>query len=426
MGSFESIINILHAIYCMRQKGELELKQEIKALHREVNGKRDKYPTKRFGPVNAKKILEYHRSFPEYQVTPLADLKDLAKTLGVKSIHVKDESYRFGLNAFKVLGGSYCIGSYIADMLQMDISELPFDKITSHRIKERLGELTFVTATDGNHGRGIAWTAKRLGQKSVVYMPKGSAQERLDNIRALGAEAFITDMNYDDTVRFAGRQAEKNGWIMVQDTSWEGYEKIPNWIMEGYTSMAYEAAEQLKGEKPTHIFLQAGVGAMSGALTGFFAELYKDEELPVIVVAEPDQADCIYRTAKADDGKLHFVTGDLHTIMAGLACGEPCTIGWNILKDYASDFVSMPDHIAAKGMRILGNPIGNDPRVISGESGASTLGLVAEVLKQKSLGWLREQLKLDENSRILCFSTEGDTDKENYRKIVWDGAYPGV
>ncbi|MBT9775684.1 diaminopropionate ammonia-lyase [Clostridium sp. MCC353] len=400
------------------------MKQEIKALHREINRKGDECLTVRFGPEHAGKILEYHKSFPEYRVTPLADLKNLAKALGVQSIHVKDESYRFGLNAFKVLGGSYCIGSYIAELLQMDLSELPFEKISGRWVKEKLGEITFVTATDGNHGRGIAWTASRLGQKSVVYMPKGSSQERLDNIKALGAEAFITDWNYDDTVRFASEQAVKNGWIMVQDTSWEGYEKLPGWIMEGYTSMAYEAAEQLGDEKPTHIFLQAGVGAMSGALTGFFAELYKNEEMPVITIVEPDQADCMYRTAKADDGTLHFVTGDMHTIMAGLACGEPCTMGWNILNDYASNFVSMPDHIAAKGMRILGNPTGNDPKVISGESGASTLGLVAEALQNESLGWLKEQLKLDEHSRILCFSTEGDTDKENYRKIVWDGAYP--
>lgn len=364
----------------------------------------------------AKKARAYHSSFPEYSVTPLVNLESLANALGVKSIHVKDESYRFGLNAFKVLGGSYCLGTYIAGQLGIDISELSFEKTAC--------DLTFVTATDGNHGRGIAWTANRLGQKSVVFMPKGSSQERLDNIKALGAEASITDLNYDDTVRYAKQCADEYGWILVQDTAWEGYEEIPMGIMQGYTTMACEIVEQLKTEMPTHIFLQAGVGAMAGAITGFFADLY-GEDCPIITIVEPDKADCIYKTAKENDGTLHVVTGSLDTIMAGLACGEPCSIGWNILRDYADNFVSIPDYVAAKGMRVLGNPLGNDKRVISGESGAATLGLVAEVLSTKEWNWLRERLKLDEKTKILCISTEGDTDKKNYRDIVWDGLYPG-
>ena len=323
-----------------------------------------------------------------------------------------------------MLGGSYTIGNYLAHRLGMDIRELSYEKLISKEVHDKIGDITFVTATDGNHGRGVAWTANRLHQKSVVYMPKGSALERLNNIRALGADASITDLNYDDAVRLANEGAEKNGWVMVQDTAWPGYEDIPGWIMEGYTTMAAEAVEQLKGAKPTHIFLQAGVGAMSGGITGFFADLYGDEERPIITIVEPNKADCIYRTAEADDGQLHFVKGDMNTIMAGLACGEPCTIGWKVLHDHADNFVSMPDYVAAEGMRVLGNPLPGDSRVISGESGAATAGFVAEVLRNESLDWLRRQLKLDENSRILCFSTEGDTDRENYRRIVWDGLHP--
>ncbi len=399
------------------------MEEGIKSVHhqRKTGNLSD---VKKFGMETARKALTFHRSFPEYKITPLVSLENLAGLLGVKSIHVKDESYRFGLNAFKVLGGSFCLGSYIADKLGQDISTLPYEKITSPEVKNKLGELTFVTATDGNHGRGIAWTAKQLHQKAVVYMPKGSTKERLDNIRALGADASITDLNYDDAVRLANANAEKNGWIMVQDTAWEGYEKIPTWIMQGYTTMALEAYEQLQGEKPTHIFLQAGVGAMSGAVTGFFADLYGEQARPVITIVEPNKADCIYRTAEADDGKLHPVTGDMSSIMAGLCCGEPCTIGWQVLRDHADNFISMPDYVAAEGMRILGAPVGNDPRIISGESGAATAGFVCEVLRNPSLRELREQLGLDENSRILCFSTEGDTDRENYRRIVWDGRYP--
>lgn len=377
----------------------------------------------RFGPQTAAKARAFHSSFPEYEATPLVNLKGLAKSLGVSSIHVKDESYRFGLNAFKVLGGSYTIGNYIAGKLGLDISELPYDRLISKEIKEQTGELTFVTATDGNHGRGVAWTASRLGQRSVVYMPKGSALERLENIRKLGADASITEFNYDDAVRLAKKGADENGWIMVQDTAWQGYEEIPGWIMEGYTTMALEATEQLQGEKPTHIFLQAGVGAMSGALTGYFSALY-GKERPIITIVEPNKADCIYRTALANDGQLHFVTDDMQTIMAGLACGEPCTIGWEVLKDHADNFISMPDYIAAEGMRIMGNPLPGDSRIISGESGAATLGLVAEIMRNSSMAEIRQALKLNENSRILCFSTEGDTDKENYRRIVWDGLHP--
>ena len=182
---------------------------------------------KQFGTQHAAKASSFHQSFPEYGVTPLVELNGLAQYLGLGKLLVKDESPRFGLNAFKGLGASFAIGRYIADRLGVDISDLSYEKITSDFIRNKLGDLTFVTATDGNHGRGVAWTALQLGFNSVVYMPKGSAVERLNNIRALGARADITSMNYDDTVRFARCKAEENGWILIQDTAWEGYETIP-------------------------------------------------------------------------------------------------------------------------------------------------------------------------------------------------------
>ncbi len=397
---------------------------KINAVHFPRKTGTNLFPVDRFSSEKAQQARSFHKSFPEYKETPLVGLNVLAKELGVASIHIKDESFRFGLNAFKVLGGSYAIGNYIAQKLGVNIANLPYEKLISQEVKGRLGWITFVTATDGNHGRGIAWTANRLGQKCVVYMPKGSAEERLHNIQVLGAEACITEFNYDDAVRLAKDGQDKYGWVLIQDTAWEGYEEIPGWIMEGYTTMAAEATEQLQGEKPTHVFLQAGVGAMSGAVCGYFASLYGDEERPVITIVEPDQADCIFRTAKANDGKLHNVTGDMNSIMAGLCCGEPCPIGWNVLKDHADHFISMPDYVAAEGMRILGNPLPGDTRVISGESGAATLGFVAEVLRNPEHKDLRKILGLEPDSRIPCFSTEADTDRENYRKIVWDGLYP--
>ena len=370
---------------------------------------------------SAKKVQSFHASFPVYKETPLVELKHTAKSMGLGNIYIKDESYRFGLNAFKVLGGSYAIGNYLAKRLGKSITEMPYKKLVSGEIKRELGDITFVTATDGNHGRGVAWTAKQLQQKSVVYMPKGSAEERLMNIRAEGADASITDLNYDEAVRLANSQAEQKGWVMVQDTAWEGYEDIPGWIMQGYGTMGYEAYMQLP-EKPTHIFLQAGVGSMAGAVAGFFASVYGGER-PIITIVEPNKADCIYKTAEAADGKLHFVTGDMDTIMAGLACGEPCSIGWNVLRDYADNFISCPDYAAAQGMRVLGNPEAGDTKVVSGEIGASAFGCIAEIMRDKTLVELKNKLKLDENSKVLFFSTEGDTDKENYKSIVWDGAY---
>lgn len=376
-----------------------------------------------FGKTQAMLVKRYHESFPAYHPTELKKLNHLAEYLGLDALYVKDESSRFGLNAFKGLGGSYCIGKYIGEKCEIPDEELFYDKLKSEKIRKNTENLTFVTATDGNHGRGIAWTAHELGIKAVVYMPSGSAQERLQNIQKLGAEASITDLNYDDTVRLAAQCEKEKGWVLVQDTAWEGYEKIPTWIMQGYTTMALEAIEQLQGEKPTHIFLQAGVGAMSGALAAFFADYYQKAK-PTIVIVEPNKADCIYRTAEANDGKLHIVTGDMNTIMAGLACGEPCTVGWDMLGSYADHFVSMPDYVAAKGMRILGNPITGDEKVISGESGASTTGFVAELMMNESLEYLRKEIGINKDSKVLCFSTEGDTDQENYRKIVWDGLHP--
>ncbi len=373
----------------------------------------------------AKKVLKFHSSFGQYAETPLVELKELAKYLGLKDLFVKDESHRFGLNAFKVLGGSFTIGQYIANKLGKNIEELPYKTLISDEIKKELGEITFITATDGNHGRGIAWTAEQLKQKAIVYMPKGSAQERVDKIRAHGAFCEVTEMNYDDTVRFCNDLAEKNGYVMVQDTSWEGYEDLPRWIMQGYMTMAYEAYLKLKeqNKKPTHIFLQAGVGSLASAVTGFFSSIYPDDK-PLITIVEPDKAACLYKTAKADDGKLHPVTGEMNTIMAGLACGEPVTIGWGVLHANCENFLSVPDATAAHGMRVLGNPLKGDERIISGESGAATAGVVSQVMKLEELKEMKEKLKLDENSVVLCFSTEGDTYFDHYRDVVWNGLYP--
>ena len=292
--------------------------------------------------------------------------------------------------------------------------------------RRALGDITFVTATDGNHGRGVAWAARLLGQKAVVHMPKGSSQSRFDNIAKEGAKVTIEEVNYDDCVRIAAAEAaETEHGVVVQDTAWEGYEEIPAWIMQGYGTMANEAADQLRQvsvNRPTHVFVQAGVGSLAGAVVGYFTNLYPNDP-PKFVVMEARAADCLYQGAVAGDGDPRIVGGDLQTIMAGLACGEPNIISWDILRNHVSAFVSCPDWVSAKGMRMLSAPVKGDPRVISGESGAVGMGLLSTIMQDEDYKELREYLELDQSSQVLMFSTEGDTDPDKYKEIVWEGQY---
>ena len=372
----------------------------------------------------AGKARAFHKSFPQYDRTPLTALEHMAEFLGLGRLYVKDESYRFGLNAFKVLGGSYAMARFIAKETGRDVSELPYSVLTSEELKKEFGQATFFTATDGNHGRGVAWAANRLGQRAVVHMPKGTTRARLENIAREGAQVDIQELNYDDCVRLAAREAaETPRGVIVQDTAWEGYEEIPSWIMEGYGTMAMEAGEQLKeagDERPTHVFVQAGVGSLAGAVVGYFANLYADNP-PIFVVVEAQAADCLYQGAKAGDGAIRTVGGDMETIMAGLACGEPNTISWDILKNHVKVFISLHDWAAAQGMRMLAAPIKGDAPITSGESGAAPFGALAAIMTMEEYADLKAAIGLDETSRVLVFSTEGDTDPERYKNIVWKG-----
>ncbi len=378
---------------------------------------------------HVKKARAFHQSFPQYTVTPLARLDGQAARLGLSNLCVKDESYRFGLNAFKVLGGSFAMANYIADETGKDVAECTFDYLTSDQLAKDFGQATFFTATDGNHGRGVAWAANKLGQKAVVHMPKGSTKPRFDNIAAEGATVTIEEVNYDECVRMAAAEADAcERGVIVQDTAWEGYEKIPSWIMEGYGTMASEAAEQLREmaiNRPTHVFVQAGVGSLAGAVVGYFTNLYPDNP-PTFVVVECAPAACLYKGAAAGDGDPRIVDGDMPSIMAGLCCGEPNILGWDILRNHTTAFVSCPDWVTARGMRTLGAPEKGDPRVISGESGAVTTGLVETLMLDPEYAELKELIGLDKTSSVLCFSTEGDTDPDQYRRIVWEGEYPDL
>ncbi len=377
-----------------------------------------KVSTAAFSQEVTKEVRRFHATIPAYGPTPLVRLTDLANFLGVKKIWIKDESPRFGLNAFKGLGASYALVSAVAEKLDLPAGPLSFGAFRIPDIQRRLSEITCVTATDGNHGRAVAWLAAEIGCRAVIFMPQGSSRARFDSIAEFGAEVSIMDGNYDDAVRLAEEKAGKKGWLLIQDTARPGYEEIPRRVMQGYTTMIDEAFEQMGEDTPTHVFAQCGVGAFSGACEGYLVQRFRDQR-PLFTVVEPVDAACCYESAVRQTGKPYTVEGELKTIMAGLACGEPSPTGWEILRDFADMFVACPDGVAMKGMRVLGNPTGTDQRIVSGESGAVTLGLLCHLLTDPEYVPLREPLKLNGEASILLFSTEGDTDPEMYRKIVW-------
>lgn len=374
----------------------------------------------------ARKARLFHRQIPGYKMTPLRALPNLADMLGVGGIYIKDEAQRLELNSFKVMGGSFAVYRFIQKKLNMEDTELTYEYLISDECHKALGDITFCSATDGNHGRGLAWAAQKLGHKCHIYVHSETSQARIEEIRSYGAIITIVEGNYDDAVRQAASDAAKNGWEVISDTSWDGYTEIPTWIMQGYTSMLLECQEQFAGmglQKPTHVFVQAGVGALAASVVGFYTALFP-EEPPVFVVVEPNKAPCIYESIKAGDGQCHSVKGDLDTIMAGLACGDPSPIAFEILSKNADAFLSVPDYIAARGMRVLSCPLTGDPFMISGESGAAPLGALYSVMTEKGAEDLRNKLGLNKQSRVFIVNTEGNTDPKHFRRIIWDGQDP--
>ena len=365
-----------------------------------------------FSKKEAVDALRFHKSLPQYKETPLISLNYSAEKYGINSIFVKDESTRFNLKAFKGLGGSYAMFRILCDKLGIDYKNVDYKYFQHEDIKKKCSDIKFITATDGNHGKGVSWAAKLFGCRAHILMPKNSAQERKEAIEKAGS-AFveITDMNYDMTVNYAFDLAKKNNLILIQDTAWEGYEKYPKWIIEGYLTMALEISEQLKEKIPTHIFLQAGVGAMAGGISAYFQNLYNKK--PIITIVEPKNVACIYESIKKS--KLYTIEGCPITIMAGLNCNTPCKITFPILKNCSKYFCACDDDIAKQGMRAYIYPCGDDKKIISGESGAVTYGLLIEILKNNDL---RKIFKINDSSIILLINTEGDTCPEIYNKII--------
>ncbi|TDQ86338.1 diaminopropionate ammonia-lyase [Dongia mobilis] len=350
------------------------------------------------------------RSWPGYAPTPLVDLPGLARHLGLGGIHYKDEGGRFGLGAFKAVGGAYAVLRHLQDRLG---NEASVADLIAGKYRDLTRDITVCTATDGNHGKSVAWGARLFGCRAVIYIHEGVSIGREQAIAAFGAEMRRIPDNYDASVRACAADAAANGWQVISDTTWEGYQEIPRHVMHGYGVMLREAMEQWPaGETLSHVFIQAGVGGLPAAVAGFLW-LELDALRPKIIVVEPDKAACHFASARA--GTPTAVTGKLDTLMAGLACGEVSPLAWELLDKAGFAFMKIPDAAAVFAMKSLAAGIDGDPRIVGGEAGVGGLaGLIVAANDQA----MRDALLLDAASRVLIIGSEGATDPALYRQLV--------
>ena len=345
--------------------------------------------------------------WPGYAPTPLHRLGALAARLGVADVAYKDEGGRFGLGSFKALGGAYAVARLLRRELSARLGRpVTTEALRGGALRELARQITVTCATDGNHGRAVAWGARRCGCRCVIYVHGTVSQGRVDAIAAYGAEVRRVPGTYDDAVREAARVAEEQGWFVISDTSWPGYTEVPRSIMQGYQVMAEEAVEQLAGAAPTHVFIQGGVGGVAAAVSARMRSRYSPA--PAVVVVEPDKAACLL--ASAELGVPTAVPGDLDTVMAGLACGEPSLLAWQELERGAAAFLAVPDEAAIACMRLLA-----DAGIVAGESGVA--GKAGFLLAAGDAA-AREAIGLGPDSRVLLFSTEGATDPALYEQLT--------
>lgn len=352
-------------------------------------------------------------AWPGYAPTPLVSLPALAVQAGVASIAFKDEGGRFGLGSFKALGGAYAVLRLLMRKVAETTGEEPdINEILRGDHADIISGVTVCCATDGNHGRSVAWGAQTFCCRCVIFTHAGVSEARKQAIAAYGAEVRRTEGNYDDSVREADETARREGWFVVSDTSYPGYTEIPKDVMQGYEIMAAEAGEQL-GKPPTHVFIQTGVGGLAAAVAAQMRRRYGTAKAPRVILADPDQSACWVETLR--EGQPTAVHGDLDTLMAGLACGEISLLAWDVLKPLTMAAVSVADTDAVALMRRLADPAKGDPPIAAGESAVAGLAAFLAVAGNAEA---RAALGIDEASRILCFGTEGDTDAELYRELV--------
>jgi len=351
--------------------------------------------------------------WPAYARTPLHNLEALANASGLNKIWYKDESQRFGLKSFKALGGAFAVARQLQNVLEEKLGQRPTtQQLLNGSLKDEVSELVVSCATDGNHGRSVAWGAQMFGCGCVIYIHKDVSEGRKQAMESYGAEVIRISGNYDDSVRQADADAKENGRIIVSDTSYEGYMEIPKDVALGYTVMLSEIVEQLEGEIPTHVFVQGGVGGLASAVAGYFWDLWGNKR-PRVVIVEPEQANCLQRSAQ--EGKAVVVEGDLDTLMAGLACGEVSALAWEILATGGDDFVTLSEDAVPETMRLLAKGYETDPAIEAGESAVP--GLAAAVIARDSEEF-SSKLGLNEESRVLVIGTEGATDPELYAQLV--------
>jgi diaminopropionate ammonia-lyase len=356
---------------------------------------------------------EIHQ-WPGYRPTRLHRLPDLAAHLGLKAIYYKDESTRFALKSFKALGGAYAVFRLIQQTIANACGghiATPAE-VLSGKYADIVSGLTVTCATDGNHGRSVAWGAQTFGARCVIFVHATVSQGRADAIAAFGAEVIRVAGNYDDSVRHAADQAEQHGWTVVSDTTYEDYREIPIDVMHGYGVMARELVQQLHHEPPTHVIVQAGVGGLAAAVCAVFWLVWGLRR-PRFVLVEPENAACFFVSAQA--GEPVAVTGTLDTVMAGLACGEVSPAAWEVLREGVMDYAMLADRYALQAMRQFAQPRGDDRAIVSGETGAVGLGLL---MAAKANPTIRQALGLTVDSRVLLLGSEGDTDPDIYQAVV--------
>ena len=363
-------------------------------------------------------IAEVHQSLPEYAPTPIKSLDKLALALGLGRIIVKDEAQRFGLNAFKALGASYAVYKWLADRCSQRGTPVPLPRrLFSGNAPETVGDVTFCTATDGNHGRGVAWVARKLGRTANIYMPIDTVPARIDAIKQLGADVIVVAGNYDDAVKECTENATSHGWQIVSDTSWPGYTEIPRWIMAAYTTIFREIDQQSNNTPLSVIIIQGGVGALAAAAAWYYNRSELDFK-PLLICVEPMAADCLTQSIETVDGKPITVPTPTSTIMAGLNCGTPSLVAWPFIRSGFGGFVVINDELCRDAMRKYYSPLPSDPQIVSGESGAASLAALLAICKLPSLDHARRSLSLTEQSTVLLINTEGDTDPVSFRNIV--------
>lgn len=354
-------------------------------------------------------------AWPNYRSTPLYGLPGLAGQLGFAGLWYKDEGPRFGLGSFKALGGAYAVGCLLKQkiMARNGASEIATADLLAGKFRDVTSEITVCTATDGNHGRSVAWGAQMFGCRCVIYIHATVSEGRKAAMESFGAEVRRISGNYDDSVHQAAADAAANGWFVVSDTSYDGYMEVPRDVMHGYSVMAKEAIEQLPGsDAPSHIFIQGGVGGLAAAVLATYWLRFGAGK-PRMIMVEPEQAACLYESAKA--GKPVAVGGDLETIMAGLAAGEVSLLAWQIIAAGTQAYMTIPDTAAAQLMRLLAEGVAGDPPIVAGESAVAGLAGLAGALQDDGLCRF---LELGPESRILVFGSEGATDPEVYSQIV--------